>query len=105
MPEDDIKDMIKEWAGEFDTLDEFVNEIPPTMQGVVEVILDIAEERGFLGIEVFRQLVHYMSYMNCHLCSDVLNLIKEEYLRMCEVSFDAFVNISATHETSDRRDH
>lgn len=105
MTEEEMRELLKEWAGEFETLDEFVNEIPPTLQGVIDVILEVAQERGFLVPEVFRQLVQYMSYMNCHLCADVLNLNKEDYLRMCEISFDAFVNISATHETSDRRDH
>jgi hypothetical protein len=105
MTEEEMRELLKEWAGEFETLDEFVNEIPPTLQGVIDVILEIAEERGFLVPEVFRQIVMFLSYSSCNFCASVLDLNKEEYIRMCEISYDAFVNMTATHETSDRRDH
>lgn len=100
-----MRNLLRGWGEEFQTVDEFVGEIAPTLQGVIDVLLEVASERGFLVPEVFRQIVMFLSYSNCHLCADVLNLDKTEYLRMCEVSYDAFVNVTATHETSGRRDH
>jgi|SanBayMetagenome_1026888.scaffolds.fasta_scaffold87563_1 hypothetical protein len=105
MTEDEMKDLLKGWGEEFDTVEEFVSEIPPTLQGVLDVILEVAEQRGFRTPDVFRQIIMFMSFTTCNLCTDVLELSREEYLRMCEISYDAFVNMTATHETSDRRDH
>jgi len=105
MNEEEMNALLKNWGDEFETVEEFKNEIPPTLQGVLDIMLEVAESRGFLVPDVFRQIVMFLSYTNCHLCADVLNLDKTEYLRMCEISYDAFVNMTATHETSDRRDH
>lgn len=105
MTTDDLEQRLREWADEFENEEEFIAEIPPTLQGVLDIIFEAAGEKGFLGMPVFRQVVMFLSYTNCHLAADVLNLNREEYLRMCEISYDAFVNLTATHETSDRRDH
>lgn len=105
MTEEDVNERMREWADNFDTEDEFVAEIPQTLQGVLDVLFEVASEKGFLTPAMFRQIVMFLSYTNCNLASEVLNLNKEEYLRMCEISYDAFINLTATHDTSDRRDH
>lgn len=103
--EDQMREKLEDWADQFSSEEEFVDVIPPTIQGVVEILLETADNKGFLTVDVFRQLVMYFQYSCCHFATDVLNLNKEDYLKLCEVSFDAFVNLTATHETSDRRDH
>lgn len=105
MTEEDIKERMQEWADQFDTEEEFVSEIPSTLQGVLDILLETASDRGFLTPATFRQVVMFLSYTNCNLASEVLGLNKEEYLRMCEISYDAFTNLTATHDASDRRDH
>lgn len=105
MTEEEVNERMREWADNFDTEEEFISEIPPTLQGVLDVLFEVAGEKGFLSQSMFRQIVMFLSYTNCNLASEILNLNKEEYLRMCEISYDAFINLTATHETSDRRDH
>ena len=102
---DNVHETMREWADSFDSEEEFVSEIPATLQGALDIIFEVAESKGFLTPALFRQVVMYLSYTNCNLASEVLNLNLEEYVRMCEVSYDAFINMTATHETSDRRDH
>jgi len=103
--EDHMREKLEDWADQFSTEEEFVDVLPATVQGVIEILLETAESKGFLTVNVFRQLVMYFQYSCCHFATDVLSLNKEDYIRMCEISFDAFVNLTATHETSDRRDH
>ncbi len=103
--EDDVQEKMREWADSFDSEEEFVAEIPSTLQGAIDIIFEVAGEKGFLTPALFRQVVMYLSYTNCNLAASVLNLNREEYIRMCEISYDAFINLTATHETSDRRDH
>lgn len=105
MTEEDIKERMREWADNFETEEEFVAEIPSTLQGVLDILLETASDKEFLTPAVFRQIVMFLSYTNCNLASEVLGLNKEEYIRMCEISYDAFINLTATHDTSDRRDH
>ena len=105
MNEEDLEDKFREWIEGFETEQEFVSEIPPTLQGVLDVIFEAAQERGYLTADLFRQVVMFLSYTNCNLATSVLNLNREEYMRLCEISYDAFVNLTATHDTSDRRDH
>lgn len=99
------EDLMRDWADGFETEEDFVNDLPPTLQTILDLLFEAAEERGYLTPALFRQIVMFLSYTNCNLASSVLNLNREEYLRMCEVSYDAFVNLTATHDTSDRRDH
>lgn len=103
--DDEALQKLADWADEFATADEFVEAVPPTIQGVVEILLETADQKGFLTMDIFRQLVMYFQYSCCHFATDALNLSKEDYMKLCEVSYDAFVNLTATHETSDRRDH
>lgn len=105
MNQEDLEEKMREWADGFDTEQEFVAEIPPTLQGVLDILFETASDRGFLTADLFRQVVMFLAYTNCNLATEVLNLNKEEYMRLCEISYDAFVNLTATHETSDRRDH
>lgn len=103
--EEEALSRLAEWAEEFSTEEEFVNAVPPTIQGVVEILLETADGKGFLTLDLFRQLIMYFQYSCCHFSTDVLNLNKEDYLKMCEVSYDAFSNLTSTHEISERKDH
>lgn len=105
MEERDMQSAMREWADEFQSADEFHEAIPPTMQGVIDVLCEVAQDKGYLTTDMFRQFIMFFQYTSVLFAAEVLSLSKEEYVRLAEVSYDAFVNLTATHETSDRRDH
>ena len=105
MADQDMQSLMREWADEFQSAEEFINEVPPTLQGVLDILVEVAEDKGYLTADLFRQFVMFFQYTSVLFSSEVLRLSKEEYVRLAEVSYDAFVNLTATHETSDRRDH
>lgn len=105
MDERDMQSAMREWADEFQSGKEFVDAIPPILQGVIDTLCEVAQDKGYLTTDMFRQYVTFFQYTCVLFASEVLSLSKEEYVRLAEVSYDAFVNMTATHETSDRRDH
>ena len=103
--DEEARNQMREWAHSFESEDEFLDNLPEIFQGIIDLLIEAADEKQFLTQAFFRQVVMFFMYSTCMMSRDALHLGREDFIRLAEVSYDSFVALTESVPTSDRKDN
>lgn len=106
--QDDVRDEIlenlegalHEWAEDIGTSEEFIDRMSPLLFGMLDAFAGVAQEKGFVSPKILGEFLMFLNYNTVVLASDVLQMSKEDFLKMCEMAFEVYHD--TPHSFSDR---